>query len=77
MLCQRTTYVYTYKNIEFALVEIPGHSYYFEAEKMVEEGADKQQTMRDIASTCAELALTPFTDEEFFTYVKKLNTEAN
>ena len=39
-LAVRNSHVYNYKNIEFALVEVPGHSYYFEAEKMAHAGVD-------------------------------------
>ena len=39
MLCVRKSKVFEYKDIEFALVEVPGHSFYYEAEKMADRVA--------------------------------------
>jgi adenylate cyclase class IV len=77
VLCIRNTEVFMYKGIEFALVEVPGHSYYFEAEKMLTEKDDVIQAKKEVESVIAGLKLHPFTDEEFYKYIEKLNVEAN
>jgi adenylate cyclase class IV len=77
MLCQRKIEVYEYKEVEFALVEIPGHSFFYEAEKMISENQDMETTAQEIRSVCSELELPIFTGDEFFAYVETLNREAN
>lgn len=77
ILCIRKSVVFMYKGIEFALVEVPNHSYYFEAEKMASETDDKEKTKLDILESLKKLGLTAFTDEEFFQYIELLNKEAN
>lgn len=76
ILAIRNSILYEYRGIEFALVEVPNHSYYFEAEKMVEE-SDKAITFEEIKQLCNDLNLSIFNDQEFFTYVDVLNKEAN
>jgi predicted adenylyl cyclase CyaB len=73
----RRSQVFQYKGIEFALVEVPNHSYYFEAEKMVGESDDKAKVHREIEQVVQELHLTPFTKENFYRYIELLNEEAN
>lgn len=77
VLCDRRTEAYDYKGVEFALVEVPGHSYFYEAEKMAHSGQDMEVLTNEITSVCTELNLSTFTSEEFFTYVETLNKEAN
>ena len=77
MLCVRKSIVYEYKGIEFALVEVPNHSFYFEAEMMISSDADKNNAKQFIKDTCKQLGLKLFTDETFFAYISKLNNEAN
>lgn len=76
-LCVRKTKVYDYKNVEFSLVEIPNHSYYFEAEKLIDDNDNEEEAKNEIKRICKELDLNLFSDNEFFQYVKKLNKEAN
>src|SRR3990167_4265651 len=52
MLCVRKSKVYEYEGIEFALVEVPGHSYYYEAEKMAHEKEDANKITREMKSIC-------------------------
>lgn len=76
MLCERTTQVYEYKDIEFALVEVPGHSFHYEAEIMsTEDGVD--QAKKHIEDVCKELGLEIFTDQGYMDYIETLNEEAN
>lgn len=77
MLCVRKTDVYDYKGIEFALVEVPDHSYYYEAEKMAHSGEDADVLAKEITGVCNELGLQVFNKDEFFAYIETLNKEAN
>lgn len=77
MLCVRNTEVFIYKDIEFALVEVPGHSYYFEAEKTASDDMGSEAVHTEIEAVCTELELTLFSDTEFYTYIETLNREAN
>jgi len=77
MLCVRKSKVYEYKGIEFAVVEVPGHSYYYEAEKMADAGEDGGKIMEEIKKVCQELGLEMFDKKSFFEYIHKLNNEAN
>ena len=76
VLCVRNSNVYTYKGVEFALVEIPGHSYTYEAEMLVDTH-EATEAKISIQKICTDLGLSIFTDEEFFAYVELLNKEAN
>lgn len=77
VLCIRKSHVYIFKNIEFALVEVPQHSYFYEAEKMADENEDAEKLMNEMKAICAELGLKVFDKNGFFSYVEKLNKEAN
>lgn len=77
VLAERRSLVYDYNEIEFALVEVPGHSYYFEAEKMVQDGENYEELLDEMKRVCGEMGLTVFSKEEFFAYIHKLNKEAN
>lgn len=77
VLCERRARAYDYKGVEFALVEVPGHSYYFEAEKMAHGEADMAEVESEIRTVCEELGLSILTKEDFFRYIDTLNKEAN
>lgn len=77
ILCVRHTEVYSYKDIEFALVEVPKHSYYFEAELLLSEEDDADVAHTKLKSVCDSLNLTLFDDAGFYTYIEQLNAEAN
>lgn len=77
MLCVRKSRVYMYKKIEFTLVQVPGHSFYFEAEKLISPEEDKEKAQEEIKRVCRELELELFDDKDLFAYIKKLNEEAN
>ena len=77
VLCVRNSAVYNYDGVEFALVEVPGHSYYFEAEKVVSSESEKDKARDDVAAVCARLGLSIFSDVEFYNYIEQLNKEAN
>lgn len=76
VLCVRNSMVYDYKGIEFALVEVPNHSFFFEAEIVsTPEGAEEAE--KSIKQVCDELNLKVFSKDDFFEYVNTLNKEAN
>lgn len=77
MLCVRRSRVYMYKNIEFSLVEVPNHSFYFEAEKLISSTKNKRQAQQYIKRVCKTLNLRLFNKKSFFLYIKKLNRETN
>ena len=69
--------VYQYKGVEWAVVEVPKHSFYFEAEKMVsgkKEGREAELAIRNVAES---LRLKIFTKRETLKYIKRLDEEAN
>lgn len=68
--------VFEYKDVEFSLVEVPDHSYYYEAELMVDE-SKIEEAQSQIRVLCSELGLTIFDDDGFYKYINKLNKEAN
>lgn len=76
MLCERTTEVYDYDSIEFAIVAVPGNSYHFEAEIMADEN-DVATAKAHIQEVCERLDLKIFTDEEYIAYIETLNKEVN
>jgi len=76
IMCVRRSKVFDYKGIEFALVEVRGHSYYFEAEIMAHSDG-KEEAMKKISDVCRELGLAIFSQEEFYQYIEKLNNESN
>ncbi|KKU07052.1 MAG: Adenylate cyclase [Candidatus Magasanikbacteria bacterium GW2011_GWA2_45_39] len=77
MLCVRKSKVYEYEGIEFALVEVPGHSYYYEAEKMAHENEDAEKIIKEMSDICKTLDLEVFDKKQFFEYIDTLNKESN
>lgn len=77
VLCVRKSKVYDYKGVEFAFVEVPNHSFYFEAEKLIKDSDNKENAIREIREVCRELGLSLFSEKEFFDYVQLLNNEVN
>ncbi len=76
VFCVRNSIVYDYKGIEFALVEVPNHSFYFEAEILsTREGSKDAEN--EIKKICEELGLNIFLKDDFFEYINTLNKEAN
>ncbi len=77
MLCVRRSKIYEYQGIEFAMVEVPNHSYYYEAEKMAHGDEDSGQITEEIERVCRNLQLEIFDKKTFFKYIELLNKEAN
>lgn len=76
MLGVRNSWVYEYMGVELALVEVPNHSYYFEAEIMSHpDGVAVAQ--EKLTKVVKGLGLSVWNAEQFFTYIKTLNKEVN
>lgn len=73
----RRTLAFDYKDIEIALVEVPGHSYYFEAEIIAPADSDHEEVHKHIKKELDELGLETFSDEGFHEYIDLLNAESN
>lgn len=73
----RNASIYEYKGIEWAIVEVPDHSYYFEAEKLVNGKSEGKKALEEIALIAKELGLTIFSAKETMAYIKNLDLEAN
>lgn len=56
---------------------VPGHSKYFEAEKMVSGKSNRKKVYQEIVNVCQELGLKPFSHQEFIKYVELLNRGVN
>jgi predicted adenylyl cyclase CyaB len=77
ILCVRKGNIYKYKDIEFSVVEVPNHSYYFEVEKLIRDNKYKNAAKQELMKMCKKLNLRVFTDKGLFSYLRKLNSEAN
>ena len=66
------TFVYMYKDIEFALVEVPGWGYYFEAEILTESN-DIENANKKIKSVCREFDLEILNDKDFYKLLEDLS----
>ena len=74
---KRKTFAYDYKNVEIALVEVPGHSYYFEAEIVAPAGSNHDKVHHQIEKVIKELGLELFSEDGFHQYIDQLNLESN
>lgn len=74
---ERHTLAYDYKDLEIALVEVPGHSYYFEAEIIASATSDHDKVYKKIKKELDELGLNTFSDDAFNDYIDLLNKEVN
>ena len=77
LIAKRNALIFEYKGIEWALVEVPKHSYYFEAEKIVTTKEEGQNAKREISKIANDLGLKLFNAKEYLEYLKSLDEEAN
>lgn len=77
VLCVRKSRIWEYKDIEFAFVEVPKHSCYFEAEKKVGNKNEIKAVQGEIRAVCHDLGFEIFDDKGFYHYIESLNREAN
>lgn len=77
VLCVRNSEVFKLGEVEIALVEVPGHSYYFEAEIETDVECDADALAKKVLNVVSDLGLQTFSDEDFYAYIKELNENAN
>lgn len=77
VLCVRNIDVYNYEGIELAVVEVPGHSYFFEAEIELSEEVGTGDAQEKLKEVLLSLGLSIYSDAEYFDYIETLNMEAN
>lgn len=77
VLCVRNIDVYQYRGVELAIVEVPGHSHFFEAEIELPEETGSETAQVQITQALDALGLVVCTDAEYFAYIDVLNKEAN
>ena len=77
IIAERNSHVYEYDDVEFALIDVPGHSKFFEAEMLVNDIAGSTDAREHILATCSALRLSVFDEEGFTMYVRKLDAESN
>lgn len=63
-------------DIELSIVEVPGHSRFYEAEKVVSEGGAKEATAL-LQTWCRRQDLEVWSSEQFLAYVDELDRTAN
>jgi len=73
----RNASIYLYEGIEWAIVEVPKHSYYFEAEKMAENEKMGEKAKKEIKEVTKTLGLSILNSRQTIDYIKKLDEEAN
>jgi adenylate cyclase class IV len=66
------SYFYMYEGIEFALVDVPGFGYYFEAEILTGSKSVKNADKK-IMSACDELGLDVLNDRDFWKLLEDLS----
>jgi len=66
------SYLYMYKGIEFALVDVPKFGYYFEAEILTDSKSVKNADKK-IMSVCDKLGLDVLNDKDFWKFLENLS----
>ena len=77
LLAYRNANIYEYDGIEWAVVEVPNHSFYFEAEKLVKTKEAGEKAEKEIREVVKKLGLGVLTPKQTIDYIKKLDKEAN
>ena len=74
---QRNSERYMIDEIELAIIEVPGHSIFFEVEIEVESKDQIEPARQKMINLCQKLNLSFYTDEEWYQTVEQLDKEAN
>lgn len=74
--CHRVSDRYQVGEIEFAIINVPGHSSFYEAELEVAE-SQIEAARQTLKQWLADRKLTVYSKEEFDAYVEVLDSEAN
>jgi predicted adenylyl cyclase CyaB len=73
----RNANIYKYSGVEWAIIEIPGHGYYFEAERIAKNKKEHDRIENEIREIAESLGLKVLTSKETMDYIAKLDKEAN
>lgn len=73
----RNADIYQYEGIEWAIVEVPNHSNYFEAEKLVGSKKEGKEAKEEIVKVAEGLGLKVFSPKETVEYIRVLDDEVN
>lgn len=71
VLCERVEKKFVFRGIDFSLVEVPRHSYFFEAKKLCEE-KEVDEAREKILGVIKTLSLRAFSEKELFSYIQEL-----
>ena len=74
--CHRVSDRYENTEMELAIIDVPGHSTFYEVEMMVADG-DKEGAGAKLKTWAEDHHLPIFTDDQFHAYVDLLDSEAN
>ncbi len=66
------TFVFEFKDVEFALVKSGGFSY-FEAEILEDKESHVKECLEKIKNACKEMGIEIFQDKEFTDLINKMN----
>lgn len=72
VLMDTRTYVFEYKDIEFAVVK-SGDICYFEAEKLCEKECEAEQIIKELQEACKELGLEIYQEQELIDLLNSAN----
>ncbi|MEO6508733.1 MAG: hypothetical protein ABIO02_02160 [Patescibacteria group bacterium] len=67
------TNAYKYQGIEFAVVDVSGKKYIFEAEIMMKDKKNIETARKKIESVIKELGLTIYTNDGWYQYIEEIN----
>lgn len=73
----RVTDIFTYENVEWALVKTPKDYFYFEAEKVTEKEKDIKTVHKELVALAKELDLKVFSQKETEQFIYFLDREVN
>lgn len=71
VLCERVEKKFVYHGMDFSLVEVPRHSYFFEVKKFCEE-KEIDEARERILGVIKTLSLRAFSEKELFSYIQEL-----
>lgn len=69
--------IYSYRDIEWSLVEAPQKYFYFEAEKEVEDTTHIEDAEKQLRKEAATLDLSVFTPDEYREFIQELSGNVN
>ncbi|MEM0475413.1 MAG: hypothetical protein QW343_01325 [Candidatus Norongarragalinales archaeon] len=71
-LCERRIRAFAFRGVDFLLVEVPGHSKFFEARKLALDEKQIASARKQIELVLEELGLRKFSEKEYYSYVEEL-----